>query len=120
MKTHDQKLSELRTASAALKASRETDFARIDEAIATHRAADPDHGVSWPLANQEAALLTDSARLDALLNLDITVTAAEGGGFVLIDFRQTPPRSTDHRTGRDAIDAAILANSKDQPAGEKS
>lgn len=33
--THEQKLAELRYASALLKQSRESDFARIDEAIAT-------------------------------------------------------------------------------------
>ncbi len=37
MKTHNQKLKELRAASAALNAERETYFARIDEAIATQR-----------------------------------------------------------------------------------
>ena len=55
MKTHEQKLAELRTASARLAARRETEFAAIDEAIATHRAAvmpvDPDHG---PMGNHEA------------------------------------------------------------------
>lgn len=54
MKTHEQKLRELRTASAQLAARRESEFAAIDEAIATHRAAmpvDPDHG---PMGNPEA------------------------------------------------------------------
>lgn len=35
--THDEKLAELRAASAQLAARRETEFAAIDEAIATHR-----------------------------------------------------------------------------------
>lgn len=54
MKTHEQKRTELRTASAQLAARRETEFAAIEEAIATHRAAqpvDPDHGV---IGNNEA------------------------------------------------------------------
>lgn len=54
MKTHEQKLSELRAASAQLAGRRETEFAAIDEAIATHRAAmpvDEDHG---PIGNNEA------------------------------------------------------------------
>ena len=37
MKTYRQKLKELRAASAAQKAERETIFAQIDEAIATQR-----------------------------------------------------------------------------------
>lgn len=56
MKTHEQKLSELRAASAQLAGRRETEFAAIDEAIATHRAAmpvDPDHG---PMGNHEAEM----------------------------------------------------------------
>lgn len=60
MKTYEQKLAELRAASAQLAARRETEFAAINEAIATHRAAgtaDPDHGQSYPMANQEAALI---------------------------------------------------------------
>jgi len=42
MKTHEQKLTELRAASTERAASKESEFAAIDEAIATHRAADPD------------------------------------------------------------------------------
>lgn len=56
MKTHEEKLSEMRAASTQFKARRETEFAAIDEAIATHRAAmpvDPDHG---PMGNPEAEM----------------------------------------------------------------
>jgi hypothetical protein len=35
--THEEKLAELRAASAQLSTRRETEFAAIDEAIATHR-----------------------------------------------------------------------------------
>lgn len=137
MKTHDQKLAELRAASAQLAARRETEFAAIDEAIATHRAADPDHCISHPLANQEAALIRenrallsavrrmreaddaakDSRRLDALLSLDIDVKPADGSGWVLVDWRANPPRTTEHASGRAAIDAA-LANVRDEPRHE--
>ncbi len=227
MKTHDQKLAELRAASAQLAVRRETECAAIDEAIATHRAADPDHYLTQPMDSQEAAhnreiaalkrhltklhvvawkclselgdypcrrdemteqtsqvaamveslvsamqyiekaainevppslplvgacakaisdldrvtsrpltvedqaravleclanepisrsstvmpLELDARRLDALLELDIDVKQADGGGWLLVDWRENPPRTTQHETGRDAIDAA-LANTQ--------
>ncbi len=95
---------------------------------------DPDHFLSHPMANQEAELIRenrallpsvrrmreaddaakDSRRLDALLTLDIDVKPAEGGGWVLMDWRTNPPRTTEHVSGRDAIDAA-LANKANEP-----
>lgn len=56
----------------------------------------------------------DIRRLDALLELDIDVKPADGGGWLLVDWRENPPRTTQHETGRDAIDAA-LANTKAEP-----
>lgn len=73
MKTHEQKLAELRTASAQLSARRETEFAAIDEAIATHRAAqpfDPDHGY---IGNHEA----DAAYEIRLLRSEVSRLAKE-------------------------------------------
>jgi hypothetical protein len=66
MKTHEQKLSELRAASAELKGRRETEFAAIDEAIATHRAVgpiDPDHFLTNPMENHEAEMRREIDRL---------------------------------------------------------
>lgn len=70
---HEQKLSELRAASAALAPRRETEFAAIDEAIATHRAAqpfDPDHGY---IGNHEA----DAAYEIRLLRSEVSRLAKE-------------------------------------------
>ena len=54
----------------------------------------------------------DTDRLDALLSLDIDVKSAEDGGWLLVDWRANPPRTTEHKTGRDAVDAALLANTE--------
>jgi hypothetical protein len=54
--------------------------------------------------------MNDTARVDALLNLDINVLPAEDGEWLLVDFRQNPPKTTGYKTGRDAIDAAINPN----------
>ena len=104
MKTHEQKLSELRAASAQLSARRETEFAAIDEAIATHRAADPDHGISWPMDNQEAAA-----------NRRIAVTAENVAACAqaIRDFDRVTPRPL---TAEDQARAVLtfLANTADQ------
>lgn len=60
----------------------------------------------------EPSDIHDTDRLDALLNLDIDVKTAEGGGYVLIDWREQPPRGRWHATGRAAIDSAILFSSE--------
>jgi hypothetical protein len=60
--------------------------------------------------------LKDSHRLDALLELDIDVKPADGGGWLLVDWRANPPRTTEHKTGREAIDAALSSpNVQDEP-----
>lgn len=53
--------------------------------------------------------MNDTERLDALLTLNINVLPAEDGKWLLIDFDAQPPRTTEHLTGRAAIDAAIAA-----------
>jgi hypothetical protein len=60
----------------------------------------------------------DTDRLEAMLNLDIDVKPADGGGWLLIDWRANPPRTTEHSTGRAAIDAALLANTAVSQPGQ--
>ena len=77
MKTPEQKLSELRAASSKLSSRRETEFAAIDEAIATHRAAmpvDPDHG---PTGNHEA----EAAREIRFLRREVGRLSKENEGL---------------------------------------
>lgn len=70
-------------------------------------------------AFEVVALRTDSRLLDALLKLDIDVKPAEGGRWLLVDWRENPPRTTEHKTGRDAIAAALSSpNVADQPRGK--
>lgn len=49
----------------------------------------------------------DTKRLDAILSLNVEIWPADNGDWLLLDFRETPPRTTEHKTGRDAIDAAM-------------
>lgn len=61
----------------------------------------------------------DIRRLDALLELDIDVKPADGGGWLLVDWRENPPRTTEHKTGRAAIDAALANKTVSNARQEK-
>lgn len=65
VKTHEERLADMRVAGAQLRARQETEFAAIDEAIATGRPVDPDHCISWPMENHEAEMRREIDRLKA-------------------------------------------------------
>lgn len=62
--------------------------------------------VAAEVAKATGELLKDKERLESLLALNVEVYPTDDGRWILCDFREQPPKSSEYATARQAIDAA--------------
>lgn len=68
------------------------------------------HRIGLAGEHVDEAVVAQVEKMLAVFSMNVDVSPAEGGGWLAIDWRQNPPRTTEHETLVDAVDAVSSPN----------